>query len=757
MSEKELLPDNAISLRNDIANQYVHQTHGPSTDAVFQTMWPSEARADSVLVAAWRNRWVVLICALTTLGAGVAYVQTTTPIYTSTARLWLDHTGSRVPDIYAPGATPEVEKYLNTQAGIIRSGPILSSALESLGPRRLRTFSGVGVPSVYLKRTLQVDVGRKDEIISVSFRSAYPLEAAEIVNGLVDAYMTFRSEHGQKSSVQVLKILQEEMAQASEELEEKRNALMDLQTNSTSTSPRSEQGEGVMRAYLAIQDAYTQAKLKMLDADESLRSIRALSKDPSALRRYARSTENPGTCLGMDQEQTSLEMRLVDLELKRGTFETLTPNHPEIAGMAGEMGQIKTKLDELDDRFVKATMDSAEQQYAEAKNRLEGIAPLLEEQKKQAQTLNAQATQLQWLKSDVDMLRAHRQTLDEKVRQIQTMVDEDVGQLRVAILERATPAEVPSAPQKARILAAALMLGLLLGGTVASLKEWLNQSLRSMDEISTLLHVPILGAIPAMSRHRRVEERGQRVRLQPYSREAEAFRIIRTTLLYGTSKDSVKTLLITSPSRRDGKSTLVSNLAIAMAHVGQKTLILDADFRKPVQHTIFELDYQELCLGSVLAGRIKLGAAIQPTRVNGLYLLSCGHNISHPAEVLNSNKFAQILHHLARTYDRILIDAPPVILVTDAQIIGALSDATLLVVKADKCTGRAAQRAKDVLQSVGARLLGVVVNDVRKTGDHYGCYRGQYHRRCGPTVDDDHRIELKKVVVTGAAPMNLAR
>jgi len=753
MVEKRLLPEGVIPLWNDTANQYVSRANGPLSDAPSATMQPSQARADSVPLAVWRNRWTVLICVLVALAAGFAYVQTATPVYTSTAKLWLDYTGPLVPGIYAAGATPEINTYLNTQAGIIRSGPILSSVVESLAPRRLRTFSGVSALDTCLKRHMRVDVGKQDEIVSISFRSAYPSEAAEIVNCVADTYMTFRSRHEQKSSVQVLKVLQEELSQAGEELQKKRNALMDFQTNGTAMFWGADQGEGIMRGYLGVQEAYIQATLKVLDADGLLKSIRALSGDPVALRRYVRSNENAGTSSDADLEGMPLETRMMDLELARGNaLETFTPDHPAVAQKAGEIERIKAKLTEWDDRFVKAVTDAAEQRYAEAKARLEGIAPLLEAREKQVRTLNVEAAQFQWLKSDVDMLMAHRRTLDEKVRQIQMIVDEDVGQLRMAVLEPATAAEIPSAPQKAKIMAAVLMLGLLLGGTIACLKEWHNQNLRSTEEISALLRMPILGVIPAMSRRHKARGRGQRVCLKPYSQEAEAFRTVRTALLFGASNNGMKTLLITSPSRRDGKSTLVSNLAIAMAHAGQKTLILDADFRKPVQHAIFGIDHRERCLGSVLAGTTELGAAIQPTGVERLHLLTCGHNISHPAEVLGSSEFAAVLQRLAQEYDRILIDAPPVILVTDAQIIGALSDATLLVVKADKCTGRAAQRAKNVLQRVGARLLGVVVNDVHRAGDRYGYYPGQYRRCRHPESHEAHWSKRKEMVVTTAPP-----
>jgi capsular exopolysaccharide synthesis family protein len=245
-----------------------------------------------------------------------------------------------------------------------------------------------------------------------------------------------------------------------------------------------------------------------------------------------------------------------------------------------------------------------------------------------------------------------------------------------------------------------------------------------------MLGLSVLGSVPAMSRRQKIQTRGRRVFLQPDSHEAEAFRTIRTAIFFGAPKDNVRTFLITSPAAGDGKSTLVSNLGIAMASAGQKTLVLDADLRRPTQHVIFETDHVDRCLDSVLKGRISLRMAIKDTEVKGLSLLSCGQGFSNPAEILNSPQFTKLLEHLSRAYDRILIDAPPVTVVTDAQILGALCDRTILVVKADNTTRRMAQRAVNALRSVNAQLLGVVVNSVGGSDGYYGYYR-RYGRLYG--------------------------
>ncbi len=378
--------------------------------------------------------------------------------------------------------------------------------------------------------------------------------------------------------------------------------------------------------------------------------------------------------------------------------------------------------------MVKAVLAAAERQWLEARHYEQQVAQSLEQQQEHVKQSNDEIAQYQQLRAEVEQATAWSQALETHVKEIQQIVGEDVDQLKMAVLESAQAAVLPSEPQVGRILAMALILGLLFGGGIAVTRDWLDQTLRSADEISTLLRVPVLGAVPMMSRRQRMSDRGRRILLFPESREAEAFRTIRTAVLFSAARQGAKTLLITSPVAGDGKSTVVSNLAIAMARAGQKTLVLDADLRKPTQHIIFGLDPRQRCLSDVFAGTMMLAAAVQPTDIEGLEILTCGYRISNPAEVLHSQKFAHLLTCLTEVYDRIVIDAPPVTVVTDAQILGGLCDATVLVLRADKCMRRVAQHAIDALQSVGARLLGVVVNEVRKKGDRYGYYHDRYHK-----------------------------
>jgi len=184
-------------------------------------------------------------------------------------------------------------------------------------------------------------------------------------------------------------------------------------------------------------------------------------------------------------------------------------------------------------------------------------------------------------------------------------------------------------------------------------------------------------------------------------------------------------VLVASPNSGDGKSTLVSNLAIAIAQTGRKVLVIDADLRQPSQHEIFGVE-DDQGLSTVLSEEKDPSSAIQKSTVANLDIMPCGPIPENPAEILNSPHFSDIIEQLSDMYDHVIIDSPPVVGVTDARIIAASCDATLLVLKAESTNRKLAELTRDGLLSVGGQLLGVVLNGVPSTGAAaYGGYRSR--------------------------------
>lgn len=687
---------------------------------------PAVANAsESLAKVIWRGRWIMFICLVLALAAGFVYIQTATPIYTSTAKLYLDYSGIRIAPSYESDRVPRTDRYLYTQAELLVSQPILKAVLTLPEMQRLQTFADVSIRMAYLRNNVEVEVGRRDEIVSVSFSSPYAAEVPQIVNKIVEAYIASRSESQREDSSQVFDRYQKEYDRATQELDQMRDELEQFQAASMLLTLGSDQGNGVDARYRELETEFAQAQLQTVDAELFFNAVRLLADDPEALRQYvalaghvAAYAGGGNTTAQLEAEQASVESELESLLVE------LTPDHPKVVSLQARIEQIETTIDESKDRFVRVQLAAAEQRYLEAKAREEDLARRCEEQRQEVRQMNDELTKYRRLATEVAELTAYRQMIGEQLKEIRTIAGQEVGGFRMQILESASTSEFPSHPQRSKVMAIALVLGLLAGGGLAVLRDLTDQTLRSGEEISSVLGLPVLGVVPAMSRRESVSARGRHVHLRPDAPEAEAFRTVRTAIFFGTSKEQARTVLVTSPAQGDGKSTLASNLAIAMAQAGQRTILLDADFRRPVQHAIFEIPADENGLSAVIAGKTKLAQAIQPTAVPGLEVISSGPRVPNPAEILNSPRFKELLEHLVEAYDRIIVDAPPVTVVTDAQILGAICDATILVLRAGKSTRKVGQRAIDSLHRVDARLLGTVVNDVAKSGDRYGYYGG---------------------------------
>jgi capsular exopolysaccharide synthesis family protein len=273
---------------------------------------------------------------------------------------------------------------------------------------------------------------------------------------------------------------------------------------------------------------------------------------------------------------------------------------------------------------------------------------------------------------------------------------------------------------KSRV-AITLFEGLLIGLMLGVALTFLDTRFRSADEIRSGVGLAILGAVPHTHGRQSNSIRGRKVHLDPTSEVAEAYRSVRTALYFGATDAETRTLLVTSPSVADGKSTLSANLAIAMAQAGQRTLLIDADFRKPQQHKIFQVD-DSLGLSMILAGQNSPSETIQRSGIRELDVLPAGPIPPNPTEILNSETFESLLRDLAGQYDHVLIDAPPVGPVSDARILSAMCDATILVLRAQKSSRKSAAHARDALLSVGGNILGIVVNDVPRRKLRYGTF-----------------------------------
>lgn len=276
-------------------------------------------------------------------------------------------------------------------------------------------------------------------------------------------------------------------------------------------------------------------------------------------------------------------------------------------------------------------------------------------------------------------------------------------------------------PRASVILPVGLIFGLLAGIGLAYLAEWSDSSFRSPTEIRRRLGMNILGHVPAFNIEAEPspEMAGLDTSLctahRSKSTEAESFRGVRTSLFFAMQGAGHRVVQVTSPSMGDGKSTLAANLAISIAQSGKSILLIDADCRRPRQHRLFGLQ-THVGLSSVLIGEAEPIDAIQTTPVANLSVMPCGPKPPNPAELLNSPRLTELLELMQSRYDIVLVDTPPLLAVSDPCVVASRVDGVLLAIRLSKNGRPQAERAKEILNSLNANVLGIVVNGLSRKG-----------------------------------------
>lgn len=414
-----------------------------------------------------------------------------------------------------------------------------------------------------------------------------------------------------------------------------------------------------------------------------------------------------------------------------------TDEVPAVADARTRLGSLEQQLKRLDKSWsegqarrrgvaLAAAVAAVQQRIALAASKEAALAAAVKERNADAAEALVKQAEYEVLKSSVKHAENLVSILDERIREIS--VTENTGALNISILDVARPGSGAVEPRKTRTMTLALALGLVLGAGLVLLRDFLDHRLRSSDEMSYALGAPVLGVLPAISKQGTASEVGLLVHSNPGSFTAEACRTVRTALFFNAENKDAKVLLVTSPESGDGKSTVTSNLAIAMAQVGQRILVIDCDLRRPTQHKIFGFDRGNrgnAGLTEVMAGTESLENIIRPSGIEHLDVIPCRAPVKDPGETLNQPEFVELLSELSGRYDRILVDSPPVVSVADARILGALCDATVVVLRAEKSRGKVSELARSALESVGATIMGVVVNGAPEgKGGHgeYGYY-----------------------------------
>lgn len=674
---------------------------------------PAEPRREvNLLGLAWQNRWLILLCMIAGGAGGWAVLQRVTPLYTSQSKIYVER---NLPQFLANQAqVGQGSSYLFTQAELIRSTGVLAVAAESPQLADLKSLRGVDNRIGFLKQCIKVVVGNQDDIINVLAELPDGEDAAQIVNAVVDAYVTKYAEKRRTDTVEVLNILRNQKERRDAELEQRRKELADFRRNNSELAVQVRSETVIANRFTTLSEELSRTEMALLEAKARYNRAKAMYDKPEQ-RMYLLEAASANQ-QGMRDQNLESEVQAVErvLTAERSQW---GEGHPRVKLLRQSYDELRKRLSVQQIAIIEAFVDRLRQEFEVLDQKQKELQPAYDQQFKLATDLSSKALQLASLEDALQRTEKTCDILDDRIKELN--LTEDVGAMNVNIMEAAVRGGL-SYPVPSRFLGVGLMLGGLAGGGLAWLRNLLDHRLKSVEEISSVLQLPVLGALPHFDSFRRKGQAGRIVALSPRSTSAEAVRTLRTALHFGLAGNDSKIFVVTSPSPGDGKSTVASNLAIAMAQADLRVLLIDADLRKPTQHKIFEAA-NERGLATVLTQRRPVEEGIIKNVVESLDLLPSGTIPSNPVELLNNEFFAEMLDKLREQYDRIVIDSPPVMPVADARVIAALGDATLLVLRAERSTRRLCLAARNELWRVRANRLGVVINGVpTRKGSGYG-------------------------------------
>ena len=691
--------------------------------------------------------------------AGASYYFLAPRYYQSSANLLIVE--QKHDQLSAVAENRDTENTMSTHRALVTSHVVVKKAIENLPPQHRIDLMGVP-PKEWvdtIKEKLSAGITRKTNIIEVSYRSRNPETAAAVVNAVIQSYLDFVGKTHKGSASEKIANLKSEREKTQQNIADKQVELQQLRKDigHLATSPDDGIVEPMIQRVIHLNDAILETQEKRLTLESTRDSVKQAihqGDDISQLLMGVEETlgrEMLLSSMGMSTQDRQVlgeqQKKLLDAQQKLTNLSSdYGPNHPNVVELRQEIQTLQHYLGNY---------------HSEASNRLSNISEaipgdivlnMLEQSVRQAKQNEQQLinsflearTEAASHSDDLIRIRALERNIardeeqeDELTAQIKTF-DYSLAQapIQATVVREPLPNEIPVSPQLRFVAVACLLVGSIAGGLIAYVQDVLDDRFNSPEELSTQLGVPVLSMVRNLEPLPGEGLATVHTNAMPNAVETEAFRTLRTALSVGG--DVCDRILISSSEPGDGKTTISANLSVAFAQAGKRTLVIDADLRRPGFTALINLKGLP-GVADVLASdqppAETAPALVQNTEVEGLDILPVGLRRPNPAELLSGKAFVELLAWADSQYDRVIVDCPPVLAVSDAQIVGQLVDGAILVVRPEKNHRRSVIRAVESFHATGCRVLGVVANGLTNDSAGYG-YGYGYDYGYGHTTDE---------------------
>ncbi len=642
--------------------------------------------------------------------------------YASTVRIAVEKdTSDIMPLMGYPTAGQYDPYFIQTEFEKIRSKKVLYRVIEELDlNNKWKDRYNNGVPLknteayAILNSVVDVRQTRNTTLIEIRVYSDAkdkPAEEASLIaQKIAEVYRLTRVELRQEMSKSGIKALEEERAKQDDKVKEaqaevdrlkKKLNVPDIGQEGITSTLEPETVRRLEGERITVQATYN-GLAEMLNKLKELKE-----KGRNELRRALPSAYPDAELAKLLQDLWATEARLAQLK------QTLGPENVELKSWAAMQADLSTKVNER----VEGILSGLEVRVAAAKAQLGSLADEVQAAKRKDAEMTEQYRPYFMAKRELDNLQRVRDAVILRI--LQETVDAKLPKTAIVeIIDKAEPGLRPVRPNIALNITLGVLVGLLVGVGLAFFIEYLDTSVKTIDDVERALQAPVLGVIP--------QNVGSLIQEGPESPHAEAYRVLRTNVLFSRKDDTANTLTVVSGGAGEGKSTTVFNLATVFAQNGQRVLLVDSDLRRPSLHKMLNVS-NAVGLTNYLLRQNSLEEVIQTTPVPTLDFMPSGKLPSSSLGILNSAQMKEFVQEAKRRYDFVFFDSPPIMGVSDASILASEVDLALLVIQYRKYPQAMTLRAKQMVEKVGGTLLGVVLNNINISQDSYYYYYSGYY------------------------------
>ena len=715
---------------------FIDQARGLDTSYRGDSRPDLEARASQLRALLFKCLHLVLkyklvfacVCCLSLL-IGFVVTFLTTKIYSAATTVKIDRVVPKVVNTQTSLVESSSEPgFWQTQLELIKSRSLAERIASSLNLAQTE-FVSAGPPGLWSRITgraapkeansaslqvrqaqavgmvmggLSVQPVAMSSLVRIRYQSTDPDWAQRISIAAAEQFERSTLDRRFRATRHAREFLEERLQQLKVKLQESEKQLVEYAQQRGIVNADDKQPEAVANLQ-AIQNALTAAVTERLKREQL--SLLAQSSNSIALPQVMNdkliqaARDRIGTLQAGYQEKLSV----------------LKPAFPEMVALRAQITesekQIRTQMD-LIKQTIKAEYESARAQEL-------ALIEKLEEVKTEVLASRGRSIEYTILRREADTARSLYDGLLQQYRELGVAGEVDTN--NVSIIDRAQRPGGPDSPSLPKNLMIAFALGLLGAAAFAGVREVLDDTFKTTEDVEEALRLPVLGLAPLVAQAKVERTVFEEVSADFTSAIAEAYRSLRTALQFSTEEGVPKALLVTSSRPGEGKSTAAACLAVNFAQLGMRVLLIDGDLRNPSMHTVLGVE-NNAGLTNYLAGANEAADLVKPSGTEGLTLLTSGPRPPNPAELLASPRFASLLTTAAETYDVVIVDGPPIMGLADAPIIASVVGGTLLVVEAGGTRRAIVQDALKRLNFARARVLGALLNkfDARKAGHTYG-------------------------------------